>query len=107
MTLIRNKTQQLNNETTSVIRHLNSNEEFKEYSKKYLSFIAPFVHEDTAIFFDFSIVNNISQSLKIFIKPYDLNNFIDITIAKRNFEDMEKYTDKTLNEFRQKLNPPT
>ena len=42
VTLIRNKTQQLNHETTSVIRHLFSNEEFANHFIKYLSFIATF-----------------------------------------------------------------
>ena len=56
VTLIRNKTQQLNHETANVIRHLYSNEEFDDRLIKYLSFIAPTIHQDVREFFDYSIV---------------------------------------------------
>jgi len=47
VTLVRNKTQQINNETTSVIRHLITSENSLNSPKKYLSLVAPVIHQDT------------------------------------------------------------
>ncbi len=104
VTLIRNKTQQLNNETTSVIRHLYSNEEFSNKIKKYLSFVAPIIHKDVKEYFNYSIVQSKSTNYIVNIKPYSLEDFVDITIRKENFKDMEEYSSKILNEFRKNLN---
>ena len=79
VTLIRNKTQQLNHETANVIRHLYSNEEFDDRLIKYLSFVAPTIHQDVREFFDFSIVRGKSNEYDVSIKPYDLKEFVDIT----------------------------
>ena len=103
VTLIRNKTQLLNNETSNIIRHLNSNEEFKNYSDKYLSLIAPVIHEDTKEFFDVSLIKNQAEGKKIHIKPYNMKDFLDITLEKSNFSDMEDYSKKVFTEFKSKL----
>lgn len=100
VTLIRNKTQQLNNETTSVIRHLNSNEELNHIENKYISFIAPFVHEDTSTFFDFCIFDSKRKWYTVNIKPYTIDEFTDITLAKNNLIDMEEYSSRILNELK-------
>lgn len=104
VTLIRNKSQQLNNETTSVIRHLSSGEEFIDHAKKYLSFIAPVIHEDTKKFYDFSVVESKTEKNEINIKPYNIEDFVDITLKKENFVDMEQYTSNVFEKFRSKLN---
>ncbi len=104
VTLIRNKTQQLNNETTSVIRHLNTNEEFKMYLDKYLSFVAPFIHEDTREFYDISVIKSKMDGYEIKLKPYSINEFVQITLKKENFTDMKKYTQKVFESFKSKLN---
>ena len=52
VTLIRNKTQQLNSETTSVIRHFLEDNKINNYLSKYLSFVAPFIHQDTKEFYE-------------------------------------------------------
>lgn len=103
VTLIRNKTQQMNNETTSVVRHLSSSEEFSKYTEKYLSLVAPVIHEDTKRFLDFSIIDCRKESLTVFIKPYNLSEFIETTRALRNREDMKIYCDMVVEEFRTKL----
>ena len=103
VTLIRNKTQQLNHETTSVIRHLYSNEEFKSHLIRYLSFIAPTIHEDTKEFYDISIVKKQKKGFKVNLKPYSINEFVEVTLKKENFDDMKIYTENVVSEFRSQL----
>ena len=104
VTLIRNKTQQLNHETTSAIRHLYSNEEFKSQFIKYLSFVAPIVHEDTKEFYDISIVKGQKEGYKVSMKPYSISDFVEITLKKENFNDMKQYTESVKSYFRSRLN---
>lgn len=104
VTLIRNKTQQLNHETANVIRHLYSNEEFSNRLKRYLSFIAPVIHSDTKRFFDVSVVMEKSNEYDINLKPYSLSEFVAITKEKENFQDMTNYTKDIFENFRNNLN---
>lgn len=103
VTLIRNRTQQLNNETTTVIRHLNNDEEFKIFSNRYLSLIAPVIHEDTKNYFDISLISSKAEGKQIHIKPYNINDFIKVTLAKANLSDMEDYSKGIIEEFKAKL----
>lgn len=103
VTLIQNKTQQLNSETTSVIRHFNS---FGgTLISRYLSFIAPYVHEDTENFYKNSIIQILSKKNKqnIYLKPYNLIEFVDVTLKRENFKDMQEYSEKVLKEIRNKF----
>jgi hypothetical protein len=104
VTLIRNKTQQLNHETANVIRHLYSNEEFSDRLIKYLSFVAPVIHQDVREFFDYSIVKSRSNDYDVSLKPYDLQEFVGVTQVCENFEDMENYTKGVVEGFRNNLN---
>lgn len=104
VTLIRNKTQQLNHETANVIRHLYSNEEFNDRLIKYLSFVAPVIHQDVREFFDYSIVRSRSNEYDVSLRPYDLQEFVEVTQVCENFEDMKNYTKGVLDEFRNNLN---
>jgi len=103
VTLIRNKAQQLNHETTSVIRHLYSNKELANYFIKYLSFIAPVVHEDTKEFYDISVIRSQKKGYKVNLKPYSINDFVDITLKKENFSDMDAYTENVKSDFKSRL----
>jgi hypothetical protein len=103
VTLIRNKIQQLNHETTSVIRHLFSNEEFANHFIKYLSFIAPQIHQDTKTFFDYQIVQSKMEGYKVYIKPYSIKDFIDIILNFDILGDMNKYTQEVIQDFKTKL----
>lgn len=103
VTLIRNKTQQLNHETANIIRHF-SNEEFKDKLKKYLSLVAPVIHKDVRNFFDYSIIKSCSTGYQVNIKPYDLKDFLTVTKNLKNFEDMRKYTTKKIVDFKHNLN---
>ena len=103
VTLIRNRDQMLNNETTSVIRHLGSSEEFKSRPKKYLSLVAPMIHQDTLEFFEYSLVKHQRDGGKIHIKAYPLKEFVETTVRKENFHDMETHTKEILASFRSGL----
>jgi AlwI restriction endonuclease. len=104
VTLIRNKTQQLNSETTSVIRHFIEDNKINEYLSKYLSFVAPYVHPDTRDYYDYSIVRHKIKDQNFYLKPYSISDFLEITRAKTNFEDMTNYTNEVLTVFRNNLN---
>lgn len=104
VTLIRNKNQQQNNETTSLIRHLCSDSYFVNYQKKYLSLVAPIIHNDTKQILDVSLVLNKNNGNNIYIKPYNIKDFVDITIKKHNFIDMEDYSKNIIDIFKSNLN---
>lgn len=104
VTLIRNKTQQLNSETTSVIRHFLEDNKINNYLSKYLSFVAPFIHQDTKEFYDYSIVRHTIKDRSFSLKPYSISEFIDMTLAADNFKDMENYTSQVIEDFRNNLN---
>lgn len=104
VTLIRNKTQQLNNETTSVIRHFLEDNKINNYLSKYLSFVAPFIHQDTKEFYDYSIVRHKIKDQSFNLKPYSISEFIDTTLTANNFNDMENYTSQVIEDFRNNLN---
>jgi len=103
-TLIRNRTQQLNSETTSVIRHFLEDNKRNNYLSKYLSFVAPVIHQDTQYFYEYSIVMNKTESQNIFLKPYSIAEFIDVTLKKDNFKDMENHTRQVVENFKKNLN---
>jgi len=103
VTLIRNKTQQLNNETTSVIRHFMENNTINHYISKYLSFIAPVVHQDTKEFYDYSIIRHKIKNKNFSLKPYSISEFVNVTLTSDNFKDMENYTKKIAENFRKNL----
>ena len=96
VTLIRSKAQQMNNETTSVIRHLTTSKDFEKHSPKYLSFVAPLIHSDTDMFYQFSVFKMKKDGHLAFIKPYSVEEFVDITNQKANFDDMAGYTEEAL-----------
>jgi hypothetical protein len=104
VTLIRNKTQQLNSETTSVIRHFLEDNKINNYLSKYLSFVAPYIHQDTKEFYDYSIVRHKIKEQSFNLKPYSISEFIEVTLATNNFKDMEYYTSQVIEDFRNNLN---
>lgn len=104
VTLIRNKTQQLNSETTSVIRHFLEDNKMNEYLSKYLSFVAPVIHQDTKDYFDYSVVRHKIKEQNLNLKPYPIIEFVEVTLACENFNDMENYTNQVVEDFRNNLN---
>ncbi|MDZ7881073.1 MAG: AlwI family type II restriction endonuclease [Saprospiraceae bacterium] len=104
VTLIRNKTQQLNSETTSVIRHFLEDNKVNQYFSKYLSFVAPVIHTDTKDYFDYAVVRHRIKERNFNLKPYSISEFVAITLAKQNFEDMEDYSTQVINDFKKNFN---
>lgn len=103
VTLIRNKTQQLNSETTSVIRHFLEDNKINSYQSKYLSFVAPMIHPDTKDYFDYSIIRFKIKEQNFNLKPYHISEFVKITLSRTNFEDMENYSKCIINDFKSTL----
>ena len=103
VTLIRNRDQMLNTETTSVIRHLHSSEESKSRTKKYLSLVAPMIHPDTREFFEYSLIKHQRDGGRVHIKAYPLKEFVETTVKKDNFHDMEVHTKEILASFRSRM----
>lgn len=101
VTLIQNRQQQLNSETTTVFRHMTTNAEFADRASKYLSFVAPHVHEDTQSFFEHATVSNRSRG--IHFGSYNVDKFISITKDKKNFEDMKQQTEDIVSRFMSSL----
>ncbi|MGN0032058.1 MAG: AlwI family type II restriction endonuclease [Candidatus Gastranaerophilaceae bacterium] len=98
VTLIKSKVQQYNNETTSVIRHINQ-AVIDENTDKYLSFIAPIVHIDTERFYKVALTLSRAEGNVIYLKPYNINQFIE-SINSNIFEDMKEYTDSTIKSIK-------
>ena len=74
------------------------------YLSKYLSFVAPFIHQDTKEFYDYSIVRHKIKDQSFNLKPYSIVEFIDTTLTSDNFNDMENYTSQVIEDFRNNLN---
>lgn len=98
VTLIRNKMQQLNNETVNLFRHVRG----KEKQKKYLSLIAPCIHEDTAFLFKNSIIGYQLENINtdFYAVSCSINEFVNSTIKKENFSEMEKYTNNIMESLK-------
>lgn len=100
VTLIRNKTQQLNSETANCIRHLlQSNSE-----NNYLSFVAPTVCPDTEEFYRNSVIGMIIHDEEnCYIKAYNINDFVDTTQKRINMTDMQSYKENIVTQMRKKF----
>lgn len=100
VTLIRNKTQQLNSETANCIRHLKQAVE----PHKYLSFVAPIVCPDTEEFYKNSIISMIIEDEEnCYIKAYNIDDFVSITQNKENINDMQEYRNNIVEKMRKKF----
>lgn len=95
-TLIRNKTQQLNNETINLVRHIDN----ISTREKYLELVAPFIHDDTSLLLrTANLVAMIEKkNLQFFSKATSIKDFVSITEEKSNFEIIQNYSMKTFVE---------
>ena len=100
VTLIRNKTQQYNNETADCIRHLRQ----CNSPANYLSFVAPVVHPDTSEFYKNSIIGMIIEDAgNYFIKAYNIDDFVDVTQRKHNLRDMQLYREDIIAQMKMRF----
>lgn len=97
-TLIQNKNQQINNETVNLFRHINS-----EAKEKFLTLVAPYVHDDTKLIFNVATLITIMESKKCslssiaettteFVENMDNNYFQMLRANTKNFITQVKAT---------------
>lgn len=99
-TLIRNKTQQLNNETINLIRHINANAK----GVKYLELVAPYIHEDTDLMLrTASLVAMIDKKGKFYSRAVSTEDFINLAKKNKELENIKKYTESTFAHIKQLL----
>lgn len=90
-TLIRNKVQQVNSETINLFRHIDGNHS----GAKYMSLVAPYIHNDTELFFKVATVVTMSEKkMLLFSKPYSTEDFIEQMERGDCIKDMH---DSTIN----------
>ena len=90
-TMIKNRNQQLNSETTSIARHMKeSQDKRQEYLRTML--IAPYIHWDVALFFKFC-----AKEFESKIAPITISKFIELIEKSPNFSDFQINFDKFVN----------
>lgn len=89
-TLIRSKNQQINNETVNLFRHIDKS----KTSSKYITLVAPYIHEDTKLIFDvatlISIVKN--NAIYLYSDAQTTEEFINRVHTLNYFESLESQT---------------
>lgn len=100
-TLIRSKTQQVNNETVNLFRHLN---EFNE-GDSYLTLIAPYIHDDTKLIFKVaSLITMLkSEKRKLYSDCQSIVDFIGYAKSGKYFPIMKAKAKLFIAELKAKL----
>lgn len=88
VTMIKNRNQQLNSETTSIARHMKESCD-KGQSELRTLLIAPYIHWDVALFFKFCAKEFASK-----IAPITIANFINLVEKSEKFNDFKANFDK-------------
>lgn len=101
-TLIRSKNQQVNNETVNLFRHIDDTID----GQKYLTLVAPYIHEDTKLIFDVaSVITMIKRKmLDLSSSAQSTNEFINDMKDKSYFELMSSRSKEFINDIRMVLN---
>ena len=101
-TLIRSKNQQVNNETVNLFRHIDDTID----RQKYLTLVAPYIHEDTKLIFNVaSIITMIkSNMLSLSSDAQTTDEFIDDMKDNAYFGLIDSRTQNFIGDIRDKLN---
>ena len=101
-TLIRSKNQQVNNETVNLFRHIDNNMK----GQKYLTLVAPYIHEDTKLIFSVaSIITMIkSNMLSLSSDAQTTDEFIGDMKENAYFGMIDSRTKGFISDIRIKLN---
>lgn len=101
-TLIRSKNQQVNNETVNLFRHIDDTMN----GQKYLTLVAPYIHEDTKLIFNVaSIITMIkSNMLGLSSDAQSTDEFIDDMKGNTYFDIMTSRSQGFIFEMRDTLN---
>lgn len=103
VSLMTNRDQQMAFESANLFRHINPG----FYDKKYMVFIAPYIHPDTEFLLQSMLINQIRRKTgncnKFSFKPMTTDEFVD-SISSTNFlESIEIYSDSIKESLRQIL----
>ena len=100
--MIRSKNQQVNNETVNLFRHIDNTMN----GKKYLTLVAPYIHEDTKLIFNVaSIITMIkSNMLSLSSDAQTTEEFIFDMKGKAYFDVIDSRTQEFIDRIRNKLN---
>ena len=101
-TLIRSKNQQVNNETVNLFRHIDDTMN----GQKYLTLVAPYIHEDTKLIFNVaSIITMIkSNMLSLSSDAQTTDEFIGDIKENEYFDVITSRSQEFINEMRDVLN---
>lgn len=101
-TLIRGKNQQINNETVNLFRHIDSSKS----SSKYLTLVAPYIHDDTKLIFNVASVLTMIQSgeVGLFSNAQMTEDFVKDVKGGHYFQTLQQRTCEFIINFRNKLN---
>ena len=101
-TLIRSKNQQVNNETVNLFRHIDDTID----RQKYLTLVAPYIHEDTKLIFNVaSIITMIKSNMLSFSSDAQTTDeFIDDMKDNGYFGLIDSRTQNFIGDIRDKLN---
>ena len=101
-TLIRSKNQQVNNETVNLFRHIDDTID----GQKYLTLVAPYIHEDTKLIFNVaSIITMIkSNMLSLSSDAQTTDEFIGDMKDSAYFGLIDSRTQNFIGDIRDKLN---
>ncbi len=94
VTTIRNRTQQLNSETTTVARHLASNNQKGKVTKALL--IAPYIHEDTIRYYRYEAATS-----NVTILPISIGMMIKLVEKSQNMKEFDEYIECYCKQMKQ------
>lgn len=101
-TLIRSKNQQVNNETVNLFRHIDDTKN----GNKYLTLIAPYIHDDTKLIFNVAYIITMlnSSMLNLNSDAQTTDDFIDDMKEKAYFDVISSRSQDFINDIRNMLN---
>ena len=101
-TLIRNKNQQINNETVNLFRHIDETKN----GHKYLTLVAPYIHDDTRLLFNVASVITMmqSKSMNLSSDAQTTEELIDYTKKENYFGMVRGKSRRFVFELKDKLN---
>lgn len=101
-TLIRSKTQQINNETVNLFRHISTGSQ----ESKYLTLVAPYIHDDTKLIFNVASVITMIQTkmLTLSSAAQTTNEFVDALKTDDYFDIVKTNSREFIFDFKEQIN---
>ncbi len=100
-TLIRNKTQQMNNETINLFRHISSD----IFCDKYITLVAPYIHEDTSLMLNVaSLLVAVEQNSKIYAAAQTVSDFVQLGESCEHLETLRGENTELIKTIKQYIN---